>query len=422
MDIVPSDGQVITQSLALKPGTYVLPDGLTINADHVTLDGNGATLVGRGREKVGVKLSGRRGVSIRNLRIREYTHGIQASECRDLTIQGCDITSMAEVPPNTDFLDIWRPATDPYGGGILLTRVVGAELADNRLMHQMNGLLTYHCRELTIKNNIASYNSGFGFHLFDTSDSLFEANNADYCCRYQPRGEDWGHLGADAAGFLIVAGSSDNQFVQNVARLGGDGFFLAGLNPQFEHRPCNNNLFLRNDGSYSPNIAFEATFSEGNVFRENKANFCNYGFWLGFSLRNTVEDNDIYANRGAGVAVENGVGFKVSGNTIRGNGHGILLWSKHVLAFDAVVPENDTSRDWQIEGNTFTRNSKAIRIAADQDHGVRPYEPQGKAPQNHTIRGNTFEAGAVGIELAGVKETTLENNSFVSIQQQMQYL
>ena len=53
MDIVPSDGQVITQSLALKPGTYVLPDGLTVNADHVTLDGNytGWPWSGEGRRK-----------------------------------------------------------------------------------------------------------------------------------------------------------------------------------------------------------------------------------------------------------------------------------------------------------------------------------------------------------------------------------
>jgi hypothetical protein len=88
----------------------------------------------------------------------------------------------------------------------------------------------------------------------------------------------------------------------------------------------------------------------------------------------------------------------------------VLLWSKHVPAFDAVVPENDTSRDWQIEDNTFNGNGKAIRIAADQDHGVRFYEPTGKVPHQHVIRGNTFEQGSVGVELAGVNDTTLERN------------
>ena len=420
MSTTPTNGQLISKSMTLKRGAYFLPKGLVINADHVTLDGNGATLIGNHRSGCGVKIHGRREVTIRNLRIREYEHGVRAIGCRDLTIQGCDITSTAELAPNTEFLDIWRPSENAYGGGIFLCRVEEGVLRDNLLMHQMNGLLTYHCRHLIVKGNVASYNSGFGFHLYDTSDSHFEGNNADYCCRYQPRGDDRGHLGADAAGFLVVAGSSRNRLVKNVARMGGDGFFLAGLNPQFKYRPCNDNLFLENDGSYSPNIAFEATFSQGNVFQHNKANFCNYGFWLGFSLRNIVEGNDICANRGAGIAVENGTGCVARANNIRGNGHGILLWSKHVPAFDAVVPENDTSHDWLIEENTFTGNSKAIRIAADQDHGVRPYDPQGKAPHHHTIRANSFEQGAVGIELAGVKDTTLETNSFLSIQQQMQ--
>lgn len=419
MKLIPSDGQVISRNLSLKPGVYVLPRGLTITADHITLDGNGATLVGISREGAGITVSGRQGVSIRNLRVRDYEHGIRASQCHDLTVEDCDISSTAEVAPNTDFLDIWRPVSDPYGAGILLDRVEDSQVRGNRLMHQMNGLLTYHCRSLIVSHNVASYNSGFGFHLYGTSDSLFEANNADFCCRYQPRGEGWGHLGADAAGFLIIAGASRNRFVRNVARLGGDGFFLAGLNPQFELRPCDDNVFLENDGSYSPNIAFEATFSQGNVFRGNKANFCNYGFWLGFSSRNVLEDNEIYGNRGAGVAVENGIECRVLANRVRGNGHGILLWSRHLPAFDAIMPENDTSRDWEIEGNTFSRNGKAIRIAADQDHGVRPHEPLGEAPRQHTIQGNAFEAGAVGIELVGVRDTILQDNTFVDIQQEM---
>jgi hypothetical protein len=65
--------------------------------------------------------------------------------------------------------------------------------------------------------------------------------------------------------------------------MGGDGFFLAGMIPAYEYAECDNNLFEDNDGSYSPNNAFEATFSQGNIFRSNLANFSSYGFWLGFS-------------------------------------------------------------------------------------------------------------------------------------------
>lgn len=420
--VTPTDALVIKEDVVLEPGTYLLPHGMSIEADRVTVQGNGATIIGESQTGQGLTVRGRHDVTIQNLILRHYRHGIYAQDCRNLNIQGCHITGTAELPPNTDFLDIWRPVEESYGGGILLDSISGGVISGNSLMHQMNGLLTYHCRDLEVKANNASYSSGFGFHLYDTSDSHFVENFADYCCRYQPRGEGWGHLGADAAGFLIVAGSSRNHFLGNVARMGGDGFFLAGLSPQFEMRPCNDNKFEKNDGSYSPNIAFEATFSTGNIFRENKANFSNYGFWLGFSSQNTLDANDIYANRGAGVAVENGVGFVVEENTIRGNGHGLLLWSKHVPQFEMVVPDNNTSRDWLITRNTFAQNGKAIRIAADQDHGIRPHTSSGPAPSGHIIQGNRFERGTSGVELAGATGTKLEDNIFEDIQQKVRYL
>lgn len=408
--ITPTDGMVITEDTTLEPGVYFLPNGLKIAASGITLDGNGATMIGHDRQKRGLQVEGQRDVTVKNLRLRDYYHGIYAHSCQRLTITDCQVTSTAEVAANTIFLDIWLDAQHAYGGGILLWEVEDSTLTQNDLQHQMNGLLTYDCQRLTMHHNNASYCSGFGIHLYATSDSVFEENFADYCSRWQPRGERTGHMGADATGFLIVAGSSRNSFRRNYARLGGDGFFLAGLDPHFNLRPCNNNLFDENDASYSPNIAFEATFSAGNVYRNNKANYCNYGFWLGFSATNVLQDNQINYCAQAGIAVENGYGFVVRENRFLGSTHGILLWSKHIPQFANVVPKNDTSYDWVIEDNRFNRHDKAIRIAADQDHGIRPFTPGAPLPHSHVIRGNTIVDNRVGIELAGAKGTILTNN------------
>jgi parallel beta-helix repeat protein len=210
---------------------------------------------------------------------------------------------------------------------------------------------------------------------------------------------------------LVVSGSSRNIFRRNYARLGGDGFFLAGLNPRYEFKPCNDNLFEENDVSHSPNIAFEATFCAGNIYRNNTANFCNYGFWLGFSERNTVESNQMNSCHQAGIAVENGVGFVVRNNTFQNSAHGIMLWSKHIPNFATVVPRNDTSYDWTIEKNTFVHNGKAIRIAADQDHGTRPYTPVGPPPHDHIIRENIIKDNRIGIEIRGAEKTIIEANT-----------
>jgi parallel beta-helix repeat protein len=415
--IQPSDGMEIRKSCRLAEGTYLVPNGITIAAPGITIEGAGTRLYGVGGSGTGIRLSGVDGVTLRGVHLSGYEHGIRARDLSGLTIDGCTISATAEVAPNTVFLDIWRKADNAYGGAILLDRVRDATVDSCLMQHQQNGLLTYGCSGLAVTRNHASYNSGFGFHLFGTCESRFEDNCADYCCRFEPRegGLHYGHMGADAAGFLAVCGSSRNVFRRNAARLGGDGFFLAGLSPDGTPCGCNDNLFEANDGSLSPNIAFEATFCRGNVFRDNYADRSNYGFWLGFSWDTTLEGDRMVMNRQAGIAVENGHGFRILDNTFQANGHGILLWSVFVEQFAQAFPDSLTSYDWQIEHNVMTRNGKGVRIAADQDHGIRPApadrsgRPETR-PRGHRIIGNDIQDNRIGIELVRCDGTVIERN------------
>lgn len=431
--VTPHEGMIIREDVRFTPGVYFLPGGIRVEGDGIAVDGGGSMLIGGDREGTGVTLLGRRGVTVRNLRLRDYYHGIHATECSELTLSGNQITSTAEVPTNTIFLDIWLPAEKAYGGAILLDRVTNSKIHENDLQHQQNGLLTYGCSRLIVLKNQANYCSGYGFHLFGTCDSLFEENSADYCCRFEPReGGDvadangqvnadsaaalhFGHMGADATGFLAVMGTCRNIFQRNRARMGGDGFFLAGLAPDGTKCGCDENVFEQNDGSLSPNIAFEATFSQGNIFRNNLADRCNYGFWLGFSWDTTITGNRMVMNRQAGIAVENGHGMRVSGNTFQANGHGVLLWSTYVEKFAEAYPESLTSYDWLIDENVFTRNGKGIRIAADQDHGIRQRQAEGGErqelrPHSHKIRQNDIQDNRVGIELYRADRTVIVEN------------
>ncbi len=417
-NLLPQNGMALKDSTILEPGVYYLPDGLELAANGITLDGNGALLVGNARQGSGLRAQGVQGVTIKNIRIQEYYHGIQAKDCQGLTISNCGITSTAEVASATIFLDVWLPAERSYGGGIFLQQVSDSLIEGNDLQHQMNGLLAYQCKNLTVRANQASYCSGWGFLLFDTSDSLYEANWADFCCRYEPRQGRSGHMGADAAGFLIIYRSCRNKFLRNMARMSGDGFFLAGLSPQYERVGSNDNLFEENDGSYSPNIAFEATFSQGNIYKNNYANRCNYGFWLGFSSDGILEKNQMIGNRQAGIATENGYDFRVEDNLFKDNGHGILLWSKRVPGFEKALPKNDTSYRWLVQKNLFSGNMKAIRIAANQDHGIVPLPASGEvgfpapAPHHHTIRENRFEQNIRSFDLSGETDTMMAGNIF----------
>lgn len=405
------NGLQVNQSIKLEPKLYMLPEGISIDADNITLDGNGATILGSDQTRSqGIKVKGRKNVVIQNLRVMNYYHGISIDHSSAMEISDCTIRSTSETPANTIFLDIWKAAADSYGGAIFLEQVTDAKIHNNDLQHQMNGILSFGCKKLDVTNNNASYCSGFGFHLFETCDSTYTSNYADYCCRYY-LSESSSHLGADAAGFLIIHGSCNNIFRGNFARLGGDGFFLAGLTPNGIDVGCNNNLFEENDASHSPNNAFEGVFSKGNIYRRNKANHSNYGFWLGFSSECTLEDNQIHNNRQAGIAVENGVGFKVSGNDIRNNAHGILLWNRSYEFLKTVPNMNPTSSDWLIERNRFIQNRKGIRIAANQDHGVRRLSEESLSPHNHRIQNNEIRDNVIGIELENVKDTQINQNT-----------
>lgn len=406
------NGLRIDADTKLEPRVYLLPEGITIEADNVTLDGQGATILGADKtSSQGVKVYGRKNITIRNLRVLNYYHGVSIKQSSGIEISHCTITLTTEIQSNTLFLDIWKPAADAYGGAILLEQVTDAKIHDNDIQHQMNGILSYHCKNLEVMSNLANYSSGFGFHLYDTCDSTFANNYADYCCRYYLTNSS-SHLGADATGFLIVYKSCNNMFRKNYARLGGDGFFLAGLTPGGIDVGCNNNLFEENDASYSPNNAFEGVFSKGNTYRGNKANYSNYGFWLGFSSDCTLTDNQIHNNRQAGIAVENGMHFKVSNNDIQNNTHGILLWTRSYEFLKNISKINPTSSDWMIERNKLTQNKKAIRIAADQDHGIRPLhrEESSVPPNNHIIQNNEILDNVIGIELEKAIDTQMDRN------------
>jgi parallel beta-helix repeat protein len=408
------NGLTIHKDTRLEPKVYLLSEGITLDSDNVTLDGRGATIIGTGKAaSQGINISGRKNIVIKNLRVLNYYHGISVKKSTEIEISHCSFTLTTEIQANTLFLDIWKPATDSYGGGIFLEQVMDASIHDNDLQHQMNGLLSYQCKRLNVTNNLANYCSGFGFHVFETCDSTFANNYADYCCRYYLSNAS-SHLGADAAGFLIIYKSCNNVFRKNFARLGGDGFFLAGLTPDGIDVGCNNNLFEENDASYSPNNAFEGVFSKGNIYRNNKANHSNYGFWLGFSSDCTLKDNQIYNNRQAGIAVENGVNFKVMNNDIQNNTHGILIWTRSYDFLKKVPAMNGTSRDWLIEGNRLFQNKKAVRIAANQDHGIRGLNEESQSsipPTNHVLQNNQIRGNIIGVELEKAKETQMNQNT-----------
>jgi len=164
------NGLTIHKDTKLGPKVYILPEGITIDSDNITLDGHGATIMGTHKTaSQGIKAHGRKNITIKNLRILNYYHGMSIKYSAGVEICDCTITLTTEIQSNTLFLDIWKPAADSYGGAIFLEQVTNAKIHDNDLQHEMNGILSYQCKRLEVTKNLANYCSGFGLHLFKTS-------------------------------------------------------------------------------------------------------------------------------------------------------------------------------------------------------------------------------------------------------------
>lgn len=406
--VIPVDGMQISRDTTLAPGVYVMSHGIEITADHVTLNGNGALLVGDGFQGRGISTNQRSGVTIKNLHVERYYHGIWVNASANVRIEQCHATRTHEVAGPNVFLDVWLDRSQAYGGGIFLSGVSDSFVLDNDAQHQQNGIMLYGCNNVLLAHNNASFNSGYGLLLYESSHNTVESNTADFCCRiyhYNADGSSY-HNGADAAGLVMMCNSSRNTIARNRLRNGGDGVFLGGFHKDAVKVPCSDNVFESNDGSNSPNIAFEATFSPRNIFRGNRADNCNYGFWLGYSSEMVVEHNSIRGNRTAGVAIEHGYANIIRANQFERNREGVQLWVSARAAFNNYFPECAESYDTQITGNTFTRHDQAIHVWTERK-GDSPVE---RSVHGYTITDNTIADNRIGVQLERVRDSIIQNN------------
>src|SRR6187401_193161 len=99
-DVVPTDGMIIMTNTTFVPGTYNLPNGVTIGASNVDLNLNGAVLQGAGGTTYGVKSIGNSHVTIHNGAAHGYYYGVRVEGGMDNEVSNCDLSDNY-VDPNS---------------------------------------------------------------------------------------------------------------------------------------------------------------------------------------------------------------------------------------------------------------------------------------------------------------------------------
>ncbi len=293
---------------------------LEVSTDGVMVNLNGSVLDGENTINAGIYVHDCRDVTIKKGMVRAFYVGIRAVNVENLNIENC-VVSDNHNPTDVEWLpDADDPKEEGFGAGIYLFRVFDSVIQGNLLNNNFNGLSLVRSKRNRIDGNNASYSGNLGIHLLGSSHNVVGDNQADHCIRYT--GRFWCDT-ADSAGVLLEEDSHHNRITGNSLCYSGDGFFIRANNGH----SCDHNYIARNDASFSPNNAFEAGFSQHNVFEENVASFSNYGFWLGFSSDTVVRHNRILANRLDGIAIDSGNQNNIQGNKIQGNRNGVRLWS-----------------------------------------------------------------------------------------------
>jgi len=401
-------GTQVQGDVTVCPGRYKIADhgeigvviiagsGTRLNLTGVTLESGdslpdrfvGAAVTSRGLDNV----------EVYGGTIRGYRHGVRIEGGRGHRIARVDVSgsrrqALRSTPDRydeADWLDIFHADTaELYGGGILLKGTSGATVVGILAKNAQNGIGLINARGSYIADNDVSNNSGWGVHLWASSQNVIVRNEAHHNVRCESPAY---RRGCDSAGILLREQSDSNLVADNDITWSGDGFFLSGQ-PGYV-RPSQGNMVLRNDGSSAYHNAFESTFSHGNVFLENRADSSDYGFWLGYSTGTTVQGNIVLGSRSVGIAIEHGSANRLLSNVVMGGKTGIRLFIR-----DSAGP---VSRDYVIDDNVIAGVGRGISL---------------ERTAHARVRGNTFDNLDEGLVADSTgREAQVSGNVFLRAQ------
>jgi parallel beta-helix repeat protein len=323
-------------------GLHIDLDGVIIESgDSVPSRYSGYGLMLRNVDSVAIT-----GGTIRGYRIGVLLEGGSGHTVTGMTLSGSRTQSLRSTPERyaeADWLDIFHPDTfETYGAGLYLKNADGITVQGVTAKDAQNGIMLSSVRRSQLLDNDVSDNSGRGISLWRSSRNALLRNRAVHNVRCESESYS---QGCDSAALLIRQRSDSNVIADNDLRWSGDGFFLSGHQPRLE--PSVGNLVIRNDASHAYHNAFEATWSWGTTFLENRADSSAYAFWLGYSTGATVRGNTAVGSREVAIAIEHGSDNEIAGNVLIGGKDGIKLFTS--------AASGPASRGYRVDDNTISR-------------------------------------------------------------------
>jgi parallel beta-helix repeat protein len=471
-----TDDTRITHSclIEIAPGTVIEDhnrDGvLHIAADHITVRfAPGSVLRGAPADRpwdelvgIGIRIDGHQGVTVIDADVHGFKCGLVATRADHLTLAGGDFSDnyrqrLRSTPNAEDGAD-WlfphhndeRKWRDQYGAAVAVESSHAVTVREIRVRRGQNGILFDRVDESRVYDNDCSFLSGWGLAMWRSSRNVISRNAFDFCVRGHVEGVY--NRGQDSAGILCFEQCNDNQFLENSATHGGDGFFgFAGRDAlgepwlegererlrraadranvddlieipaevagRHEALGCNSNLFMGNDFSYAAAHGLELTFSHGNRIIGNRlVENAICGIWGGYSSGTLIASNHIAGNGGmayglerGGVNMEHAAGNWIVSNLFLNNRCAIHLWWDNDAGLFKTPGVHARNRG--VSGNLMARN----QIILNQQHPFGPLRPdqlliglQLRDPTGRHVTNNAWFDNQIELELAQARESVID--------------
>ncbi|MFG0285272.1 MAG: right-handed parallel beta-helix repeat-containing protein [Phycisphaerales bacterium JB039] len=362
-------------------------------------------------EGVGIRIEGRRNVTLRGAHVHRYKIGIWATEADGLVIEGADVSGgyadrlrstpersvrADQVEPHANDGQQWRRR---YGAGICVERSGGVTIRESFARRRQNGIILDRCAGAQVYDNDFSFLSGWGLAMWRTTGSTISRNAFDFCVRGYAEGV---YLdGQGAAGMIMFEQCSDNVIAGNSATHGGRGLWIYGGSEATGQTPppeemfsytglgCNDNLIIGNDFSFAAMRGIDLAYSFNNRIIANRFVECAAsGVWASWSQYTLIAGNEFIRNGQRGNGLERG-GVNIA--------HG---------AYNVI-------RD-----NVFTDNRCGVHLWAEDDEAARnlPWARANDvgAVANQVIR-NTFTGDAIMLQVRGAQRTAVGRNTIEDV-------
>ena len=418
IQVVPMAVRILGEStppMTITTSTTLSTDhsgSIVVAADGITLDCAGHTVTGPGL--VGIDLSGRRGVTVKNCIVTGFTHGFLAANASGNSLAGNtaranDVMGFVLDNASGNLLAANR-AEGQGGNGFEVVRSTGNTLRQNTTTG--NGAHGVSLREGSANNlieqNLSSADAATGFQIHEVRANTYRGNRAE----------------SNAQQGFVLSNSSGNRLESNTSSAnGGWNGYEVGAS---DDTVLVGNKALGNASGHGFAI-YESSrvLMNGNTAVDNGAS----GIMLNTVQRSELEDNEVRRNAANGIELLRTTTSKAVGNRVSENGnYGFVLDSSSTLeltgndvrshpsdGFAIFSSHNNAIVDNQSTGNLWgigLYGSNFHLIAGNQithsiDHGILLLDG---STGNHVERNHVTQSGLVGFLILDSGGNTLAGN------------